>query len=248
MKVANVLLTISNIAKDNGLSKPYICGGLPRDKVLDRKGDFTDIDITTGNSDIVKLAELCSFRITGPNIFFKTMKDGHSTLFIDDLKVDFSSNFNAPNINQLLNQSGFGKPNSMQLELYSRDFTCNALLMTFDLKKVLDPTGLGVNDIKNKLIKTCLPAKFTLSQDNKRIIRVIYMACKLGFNVDEEIIDWVSENPQFVSNCSQQYLIKKLKKSLIYNKGYTIELINKMNLLNYLPPIPELMPTMQSSI
>ncbi len=40
------------------------------------------------------------------------------------------------------------------------------------------------------------------------------MAAKLDFVVDDEIIDWVKKNPDTIKNCTQQYLIKKLAKSI----------------------------------
>ena len=34
MLVSELLLTIESLAKENGLSKPYIVGGLPRDRAF----------------------------------------------------------------------------------------------------------------------------------------------------------------------------------------------------------------------
>ena len=45
---------------------------------------------------------------------------------------------------------GVKNHSAIMREVYSRDFTCNALLMNFELQKITDPTGNGISDIKNK--------------------------------------------------------------------------------------------------
>ena len=54
----------------------------------------------------------------------------------------------------MLQESGIKEISAMHEELYSRDFTCNTVLMSLDLKRILDPTGLAINDIQSKIIKT----------------------------------------------------------------------------------------------
>ena len=56
--VRDALLEIKRLAKDNGLSEPYIVGGLPRDKILHRINKVEDIDLTSGDDSIHQLAEL----------------------------------------------------------------------------------------------------------------------------------------------------------------------------------------------
>ena len=84
--------------------------------------------------------------------------------------MDFSSNFNAPNIESLLVNKGIAKPTEMQKEMFSRDFTCNALLLSLDLKDLIDPTHQGFKDIKERMIKTCLPPEVTLTTNKNRVV------------------------------------------------------------------------------
>ena len=239
MKLSELLFSIEQIAKNKGLSKPYIVGGLVRDKILNRINDINDVDLTTGDAGVHFLSEEVAKRL-GPDGSFKKLPDGHSSITIGDLKLDFSSNLIAPGIDELLNRSGIKNPTEMQKELYSRDFTCNAALMDLNLKDVLDPTGLAIKDIKNKIIKTCLPVHITLGNDNKRIIRAIYLAAKLDFDIDPEIINWVKTYPKLISNSKEKYLISKMNKALFYNEEKTVKLFDEMNLWPYLPPTKEI--------
>lgn len=224
MKLKSLLLTISNVAKKNGISTPFICGGTPRDKLLNRLDKIVDLDITTGDSSIIRLGQELSKVLPGAH--YKIMPDNHSQLIFGNLKIDFSSNFMVPGIKNMLQRAGVKSPSNMQCELYSRDFTCNALLLSMDLKNIFDPTGLGIKDIERKIIRTCLPAQLTLGSQHKRIVRIIYLAAKLGFEVDQEIIDWVKKNPAAFADAKPRYLAEKLQKALDADESKTVKLIS----------------------
>lgn len=241
MKLSELLYAIGKIAEDKGLSTPYIVGGFPRDRALNRVEEINDIDLTTGDSDIHVLFEELVKKL-GNNAVYKRLPDGHSSININNLKLDFSSNFIVPGITSMLQKVRVINPTDMQKELYSRDFTCNAMLMSLDLKTIIDPTGLGMRDIKNKIIRTCLTPDLTIGYNTRRIIRIVYMSAKLDFDVDPEIIEWVRLRPELVAESTNNYLIKKINKSLQYNKARTIEMLDKMNLWKYIPPTKELIP------
>ncbi|HVI40985.1 MAG TPA: hypothetical protein VM577_10015 [Anaerovoracaceae bacterium] len=248
MRLSQLLAAIDKVADDKGISTPYVCGGVPRDRVLKRTNDINDIDLTTGDQGIHYLAKEIAIKFRSNNTSYFVMPDGHARVMLGGLKLDFSSNFRIPGINEILKDKGIADPTEMQMELYSRDFTCNALLMTMDMKQILDPTGLGVKDIQAGIIKTCLDPKITLGFDNKRVARVIYLAAKLGFKVDQEVADWIKENPASIANARPQYLAKKLAKAISYNKERTVALLDEMKLWPYVPPMKSLTPYMIGNI
>jgi len=137
----------------------------------------------------------------------------------------------------------------MLRELYSRDFTINSLLMTMDLKHILDPTGKGLKDIEDRIIRTNLSPAITLGGQHKRIVRVIYLAAKLDFDVDEKIITWVRKNPELIADDVQiRYLAKNLNKALKYNKKKVISLIGEMGVWKYIPALPGISSEMGRSL
>ena len=242
MNIKELLSLIADLAKKGGISTPFICGGTPRDKLLNRLDELVDLDITTGDSSIHVLGEKLNQTI--PNSNYKVMPDGHSQITIDKFKVDLSSNFLVPGIKMMLYRAGIENPTNMQCEIYSRDFTCNALLLSLDLKNILDPTGLGVKDIEKKVIRTCLPAKLTLGSQHKRIVRVVYLAAKLGFEVDPEIISFVRKNPQLFGDAKPKFISEKLQKAINADKEKTIQILDAMGVWKYIPPLPDLLPFM----
>src|SRR5271163_2031767 len=138
MKLRELLQQMQQVQEKIGASPAFICGGTPRDKYMGRLDNVADIDITTGDKTVDYLSQEFAIELRKKyNLTRKTMEDGHSTIFIGNLKVDFSSNFIVPNIDAYLAKLGMANPNNMQKEMFSRDFTCNSLLLTVDLKQIL---------------------------------------------------------------------------------------------------------------
>jgi poly(A) polymerase len=228
--VRDILLEVKRLAKDNGLSEPYIVGGLPRDKILNRINKVEDIDITSGDESIHQLAELTAQQFRVNPIRFP---DGHYQLYINKIKYDFSSNFNSPDAKYFLEKAGVKNPSSMLLELFSRDFTCNTLIIPLALRKIVDPTGLAIDDIKKKIIRTPLPPRITLRDDPKRVVRAIYLAAKLGFTVEKDIILWVlNHHDKIKEEVSVGFSRRKLADATRADVKKTMQLLSSMKLWN----------------
>ena len=244
MKLTDLLNLIARVAQEKGTSEPFIVGGLPRDKVMGKIEEVQDVDLTTGDASIQELASHLNQILSAnyPDVAMKTFPDGHSQISVEGMKVDFSSNYISPQAEPLLRKAGVSSPEPMQVELMSRDFTCNTLLLKLDLSTTKDPTGTAIKDIQSKIVKTPLPPNVTLSNDNKRIVRIIYMATKLGFEVEQPIIEFVSQNPQLIQNSKPKYITDKLHESMDYDTEKTVRLLTEMNLWQYIPISERLAP------
>ena len=233
MNLRELLNIIDLTAKENNLSKPYIVGGFPRDVYLKRLKTISDVDITCGDESSFKLGKLVLNKIQGATL--TTFTDKHSKLKYDKFKVDFSSNFTVPGITNILEKANINNPTSMQEELYSRDFTANSLLMPLDLSNILDETGLGINDIENKVLDTCLPPNLTFTYDPRRIIRVVYLIVKLKFSPSERVAEWIKLNGKMLQKVPLEYIKKKLNKGLEIDANNTLQVINSLDLMKYIP-------------
>ena len=234
---------MKEVQKKIGSSEPYICGGTPRDKFMGHLENISDLDITTGDKTVEYLSQEFAIAMRRQyNLTRKIMSDGHSTIFIGNLKMDFSSNFIVPNIDTYLKNAGIATPTNMQKEMYSRDFTCNSLLMSLDLKHVLDPTKRGFADIKEKKIKTCLAPQITLTTNKNRVVRAIYLAAKLGFEVDDAIIDYVRSHPDSVKNSTEKVMNEKLTEAFRRDPDRAAYLITKMGLWEHIPVSKDMYP------
>ena len=235
MKLKQLLSDISSIAQEIKCSTPYMCGGLVRDSYMKRLDNIDDIDITTGDKSIQYLSDTLYSKYKKQfNITKKVMEDGHSTIYFGNIKVDFSSNFLTPNIENILKNKNI-QVTPLNCEIYSRDFTCNSLLATLDGKKILDITNQGIQDINNKIIKCCLDPSITLINSKNRVSRAIYLACKLGFEVDKDIIDFVKNNPTSINIGNKKSISEKLNLAFTYDANKANNLMTEMNLWGLVP-------------
>ena len=86
MDINELLSTIGELANKSGLSKPFIVGGTPRDRLMGEKGgDINDLDITTGDDGSVKLGELVAKAFGDAK--HRTYDDGHSSINIRGLRI-----------------------------------------------------------------------------------------------------------------------------------------------------------------
>jgi poly(A) polymerase len=233
MELKELLNVVHTTAKEIKTSKPYIVGGMVRDIVLKNFDDVTDIDITCGDSTSDNLGQALVKKF--PQATYTKFSDGHGCLSFDRFKLDFSNNFQISNILDELKKIGIVRPKQMELELYSRDFTINTLLMPLDLTKIYDMTGLGIKHIMSKTIDTCLEPKITFTADPRRIIRVVYLSAKLGFHPSQRVIDWIRINPNVFESIGKKYVIDRLSKSIEKSPKITADIIKTLNIENIIP-------------
>lgn len=231
MRLRELLQQITDTANEIGSSKPFICGGAPRDKYMGRLDNLSDIDITTGDESAKQLSSALIDKLSQKyNIQTNEYKD-HTSINIGNVKLDFSSNYTIPGVHHYLTAKNID-PTPMRQEIYSRDFTCNALLLTFDLKNIIDITGRGKIDIDNKIIKTCMSPRLTLTSSKNRVIRSIYMAIKLGFEIDSSIIEFVRQNPLSLKIGNIGTIKNKLEYCMNKDPDKTNYLLKAMNLID----------------
>lgn len=230
MELGHYLKILNNLSKTYKIDKPYLVGGIPRDIYLKIPNiKTTDIDITTNSNDSLRLGILFADKV---NEIFDLSDDGHITVFSHHYDFDFSSHFVSNKVIEYLN----GRYKGLE-EAFSRDFTINTLHQDIISGKIIDPTEQGFDDIKNKLIRTPVPASITLTDDPRRIYRAINLAARYDFDLDSQIIDFARNNPDVFTSASikDKYAVTKLNKALIENEEKTLELLRQMDLFKKVP-------------
>lgn len=235
MKLQELLSYVKQVHTVYNTSEPMICGGTVRDKYMNNLNNIDDLDFTTGDQSIkVVAAGLRDFLKNKYTVAYKMMDDGHSSIYLSNIKLDFSSNFLLPNIEHHLVSIG-AKNTPLSKEMYSRDFTCNSLLMDLNLSKIFSPVRGALKDLDNKIIKTCLSPEITLMNSRNRVARAIYLSSKLDFDIDQSIINFVQKNPESINISTQNSLTKKLDEAFEKNPSRAVYNISKMNLWKYMP-------------
>jgi tRNA nucleotidyltransferase (CCA-adding enzyme) len=122
-----------------------------------------------------------------------------------------------------------------------RDFSINAMALSlneYNFGELLDPFN-GINDLKNKIIRTPLDPDITYSDDPLRMLRAIRFATQLQFRIEDQSFKSIEKNAKRISIISTERIVDELHKILASPKpsiGFAI--LNKVNLLTHI--IPEL--------
>lgn len=234
MLLSELLNTLSNLAKKNGLSEPYICGGLPRDKLFGIAAQVKDIDITTGDKGSFALAMLASKEWVDAQ--FRSYDDGHSSLDFQNIRLDFSNNFILPGIEEELTKNGITEITPLQKELFSRDFTINTLLQPMDLKKeALDLTGKALTDAKDKILRTPVNPELTIGHDSRRILRAVKMALKFGLTVDPELKAAMIKYRGGLSTLPLNHIKKQVNQIIKLDSQKAMDMLVEYKLLPIIP-------------
>ena len=100
-------------------------------------------------------------------------------------------------------------------DLSRRDFTINALAYN-DNEGLLDYFN-GIEDLKNKVIKSVGDPNIRFQEDALRMLRAIRFSCQLGFSIEENTYSAIKNNCNLIKNISIERIRDELCKILISN-------------------------------
>lgn len=227
---------ISEVAQKNGQSV-FIVGGYVRDLIMKRKVP-TDIDfVTEGNG--IELAKSVAEEIN-PSLkvsVFKTYgtamfkHNGLDLEFVGARKESYAEDSRKPAV----------EGGTIEDDQKRRDFTINALAISLNHENfgaLIDPFG-GIEDIKDKIIKTPLEPSQTFSDDPLRMMRAIRFASTLGFEIENSSRDAIKKEAERMKIVSKERVMVEFNKIMLSEKpSVGLKLMEQAGLLDLL--IPEL--------
>jgi len=229
----NIFREISKVADQMQL-ETYVIGGFVRDIYLNRKSK--DIDIVTVGSGI-ELAKKVSDNLKNkPQVnVFKNF--GTAMLKYKDLEIEFVG------ARKESYQSDSRKPvvenGTLEDDQNRRDFTINAMALGLNKSnfgELVDPFN-GIDDLKNKIIRTPLEPDITFSDDPLRIMRAIRFSSQLGFEIQEETLQSISKNKERISIISGERIIDEINKIMMSEKpSVGFKLMEETGLLKIIFP------------
>ena len=236
MKLVELLANVTDVAKINGISEPFMVGGVPRNRILgeiDKKSEIKDIDITTGNKDSLKLVELLHKKWEAS--IFNVFDDGHASVDFLGVHFDFSSHFLVPGIEDELKRLNVKDIDHMKMEVYSRDFTINTLLEKLDFTGIYDLTGEAIDDIKAKVIRCPINPEITIGYDPRRIIRAIKFAIKYDMKIEENLKTVMLNNRKSIQNLPTKFVQDKINEIVSLDADKGINMLIEFKLLPLVP-------------
>lgn len=196
----DVFKQLADIFNNRGYSL-YLVGGAVRDYLLGK--DIFDFDIV---SDALPNEIKDIF----PNCDDSFIKYGSVTIKYNDYKLDITTLRKEEYEGTKRIPSKIQYTKSIEEDSLRRDFTINALYMDKD-EKIYDFHN-GLDDLKNKLIKSINNPSIRFKEDPLRMIRAMRFALALGFTLDEKIIEAFKEDKFALNSLSQLMIYKELNK------------------------------------
>lgn len=210
---------ISETADGLGL-ECYAVGGYVRDIFLQRPSK--DIDVVVVGSGIA-MAEALGKRL-GRGAHVSVFRNfgtaqlkyrGTEVEFVGARKESYTHDSRKPIV----------EDGTLEDDQNRRDFTINALAVCLNQDRygeLVDPFG-GMDDMKEKTIRTPLDPDITFSDDPLRMMRCIRFATQLNFYIDDDTFESLYRNRERISIISKERIADELNKIIlapIPSKGF----------------------------
>lgn len=196
----------------------FVVGGYVRDYYLDRipESGKQDIDFVTVGSGI-RLAKAVAKQIPGCSLtVFKQfgtaqVKTGELELeFVGARKESYRRDSRKPIV----------EDGTIEDDQRRRDLTINALYWSLNestFGDLMDPFE-GVNDLKERIIRTPIDPKQTFDDDPLRMMRAIRFATQLDFHIEEQTFNAIREMAPRLSIISKERVLDELNKIIMSPK------------------------------
>ncbi len=225
----------------------FLAGGAVRDEIMGIPPKDIDLLVSRDNGGIEFAIWLtkknnCFVESSNPVVFkkFGTAKFNLRGTKFEDITIEC-----------VMTRTEKYKPDSRKPEVkfagikddvFRRDLTINSLLKNISSGEILDLTGRGISDIKNKIIRTPLNPNITFVDDPLRMLRVIRFAAKFDFEIDSKVYISISNNTKSIKLISFERIQEELNKILLTDKTtLAFNLLCNSGLLSYIiPELPKL--------
>ena len=208
---APVFRPITEVADQLGL-ECYVVGGYVRDLFLERPSK--DIDVVVVGSGI-RMAEALAERLgRGAHVaVFKNFGTaqlkwkGIEVEFVGARKESYTHDSRKPIV----------EDGTLEDDQNRRDFTINALAVCLNqarLGELVDPFG-GLEDLKEKTIRTPLDPDVTFSDDPLRMMRAIRFATQLKFYIDDDTFASLTRMAGRIAIISRERIADELNKIIL---------------------------------
>lgn len=213
----------------------YVIGGFVRDFFL-KRGTAKDIDVVAVGSGIDLALRVSKLLPNKPKVqVFKTY--GTAMLRYKDVEIEFvgarKESYSEDSRNPEITLG------TLKDDQNRRDFTINALALSLNgasFGELLDPFN-GIEDLKNKIIRTPLNPDITYSDDPLRMMRAIRFATQLNFKIESSSLNAITENFERLKIITKERIITELNKILSSSKpSVGFLLLEKTKLLPQILP------------
>ena len=210
-KIFNI---IKGIIAADGLPT-YVIGGYVRDCIMGRQSKDIDIVVVGSGIDLARKVA----KKTGQGTSLSLFKSfGTAMLKFEDTEIEFvgarKESYHRESRKPIVENG------TLEDDQCRRDFTINTMAIGLHDKQygqLIDPFN-GIDDIKNKIIRTPLDPDITFSDDPLRMMRAIRFATRFDFIIEQRTLDAIHSNRDRTEILSRERVTDELNKILMAPK------------------------------
>jgi len=223
---------ISEIVGDD--MPTFVIGGYVRDAILERGSKDIDVVVVGSGIDLaLKVAKKL-----GPKVNVSVFKNfGTAMLKYGDEEIEFvgarKESYRSDSRKPLVEDG------TIDDDQKRRDFTINALAVSLNKSnfgEFIDPFN-GMEDLRNKIIRTPLDPDTTFSDDPLRMMRAIRFATQLNFVIEDDTFEALERNKERINIISKERINEELNKMMLSDRpSLGFKLLDKCGLLPLIFP------------
>jgi poly(A) polymerase len=215
----------------------FLVGGGVRDAMLELHPKDFDIATNATPEEVRSLFSNC--RLIGRRFRLAHVRFGREIIEVATFRAaanhkDDDSSHDTEG--RILRDNVYG---SVEADVWRRDFTCNALYYNIADFSIWDYTG-GFEDVKRKRLVLIGDPAQRLREDPVRMLRAVRFAGKLGFTIDESVVEAMRGHTGLLTNVPAARLFDEFLK--LFQAGFaerTFNLLREHKLFGELFPATE---------
>ena len=241
--VDEALAKLTHFARLYGIRSLFIVGGFCRNKFFDHLDQVNDINVASAFEDqAMQLAGLFASEIlhTTPKMY---KKSGAGVVNYETdlgaIKIEFQGQSVAPymhnqEVRNWLHASSIDDVPLMH-NIFGRDFTINALILSLHDGVIYDPTDLAAPDLEKKRIASLLPPEMLIKYNPLAILRAIRFAMRYNFSIDPPLRTKMKKGATILAkSISQERITKEIVRILKIDSVDGLEMLQKYNLTQFI--------------
>lgn len=195
----------------------YLVGGCVRDLLLKLEPNDWDICTDAKPNDIIRVIKHAGYKYHTVGIEYGTV-----TAIIGDMEYEITTYRADGNYSDGRHPDAVDFVRNLIEDLKRRDLDINA--MAYDpLEDIIIDEFNGQESLNNKVIRAVGNPEDRIIEDPLRILRILRLAVKLGFEIESELLIQIKKHKDLLNNISKERITAELIK--LFNCGKSVETI-----------------------
>ena len=204
----------------------YLVGGAIRDILMQRVPKDYDISTQATPEEIRDVFGRRNARIIGKR--FKLVHYYHGAEIIEISTFRSAPKESAEN--SLPDENTYGTACE---DAWRRDFTVNAIFFDASSGRLVDFTGMGIADMRDRMIRVVGDPLVRLEEDPVRILRALKLVGQYGFTPEESTAEAMRNSLPLITQCSHSRLSLELEK--IIRRPYSHSIFRAFHDFGFMP-------------